>query len=597
MSGRRETYSILSSVRICVRCHPSVSVTIILLYVLQGFTPILLTLSSGAVIDASIRLLGSQDYRPLFSSLSVLLLAVSYDWVSNQLTGLLRLRLQIAVRTKFCPRIVEHISRLNYRYVEDPGTWDLISRVAGHTDESILHAFDSLLSFLSLIQKTAGLFLILLFYAPLSSVGVIVCSLPLTWLSLQGGKASYAGICETQEYRRRYEALSGLLTSRKTAAERTLFGYQLYINKAWEHAYRKWRTVNEGVNIRHFIKAKAGSICLVWIAVFVMLLLIPEAVGGEVPPGLFMALLSNFFALVQLMSWSLAASVSEIAGYHAFFDDMGVLFGLELSERGEISARPEEFLSLEFRNVSFTYPGTSKKVLDGLSFCITRGQSYSFVGANGCGKTTITKLITGLYDDYEGEIFINGVNIREWNHGRIASFFSVVYQDFARYGLSLYENIAVGDDGYLAGKDIGQNDFQEVMHALKLDRAACMLHYGVQTGLGKMKRGSEDLSGGQWQRVAIARGLIGKRPVKILDEPTAALDPLAESALYEMFQEISRKSTTITISHRLASARQTDIIFVIDKGRVCGQGSHEFLYENNSLYRQMYDSQRSWYSA
>ena len=91
--------------------------------------------------------------------------------------------------------------------------------------------------------------------------------------------------------------------------------------------------------------------------------------------------------------------------------------------------------------------------------------------------------------------------------------------------------------------------------------------------------------------------LIGKRPVKILDEPTAALDPLAESALYEMFQEISRKSTTITISHRLASARQTDIIFVIDKGRVCGQGSHEFLYENNSLYRQMYDSQRSWYSA
>ena len=175
------------------------------------------------------------------------------------------------------------------------------------------------------------------------------------------------------------------------------------------------------MNLKSFAKAKLGSISLVLIAIVVMTALIPGVVAGEITIGIFMALVSNIFSLVQLMSWSLLHSVSEIAKYNEFFHDVET-----------------------FTKMDFAYPGTKRKVLDHLSFQISAGKSYSFVGANGCGKTTITKLIAGLYDDYEGQILINGTDIREWGPGRIAGFFSIVYQDFARYGLSLYENIAIG---------------------------------------------------------------------------------------------------------------------------------------------------------
>ena len=199
--------------------------------------------------------------------------------------------------------------------------------------------------------------------------------------------------------------------------------------------------------------------------------------------------------------------------------------------------------------------------------------------------------------DYEGQILINGTDIREWGPGRIAGFFSIVYQDFARYGLSLYENIAIGDVEKLCGDEINLVRFQDVVDMMELGEIVSDLKHGMETKLGKIVRDSEDLSGGQWQRVAIARCLVSDRPVKILDEPTAALDPAAESALYEKFRTINQKYTSVTISHRLASARQTDVIFVIENGRVSGSGSHETLYRENRLYREMYDSQRSWYQG
>ena len=223
-------------------------------------------------------------------------------------------------------------------------------------------------------------------------------------LSLAGGRASYAGISETQGLKRRYEYISRLLTGRDAAEERTLFGWAGYFNGEWESAYKKWLGVNARVNLKSFAKAKLGSISLVLIAIVVMTALLPGVVAGEITIGIFMALVSNIFSLVQLMSWSLLHSVSEIAKYNEFFHDVETFTKMDFREAESVSCELPEFSSLEFRDVTFAYPGTKRKVLDHLSFQISAGKSYSFVGANGCGKTTITKLIAGLYDDYEGQI-------------------------------------------------------------------------------------------------------------------------------------------------------------------------------------------------
>lgn len=256
------------------------------------------------------------------------------------------------------------------------------------------------------------------------------------------------------------------------------------------------------------------------------------------------------------------------------------------------SMPPPVFESLEFVNVSFRYPGTEKLILDQISFKIEPGGHYSFVGANGAGKTTITKLMTGLYDNYSGEILLNGRSLREYSQGDLKAFFHVVYQDFARYYISLGQNIELGNPRKLANGVSVESAAAE----LDLVDVIARLPQGLDTPLGKIKEGGQDLSGGEWQRVAMARAVYNLAPFRILDEPTAALDPLSESRLYEHFEQISQDKTTIFISHRLGSTKLADQIFVIDQGRLAEQGSHDELMSLNGIYADMYQSQRGWYS-
>jgi ATP-binding cassette subfamily B protein len=234
-----------------------------------------------------------------------------------------------------------------------------------------------------------------------------------------------------------------------------------------------------------------------------------------------------------------------------------------------------------------------------LSLCLEGSRHYAVAGINGAGKTTLTKLLTGLYGEYEGEILLNGKNLREYSQGELKGIFAVVYQDFARYFISVAENIALGDQsGGTENDETGSSGTarrEAVLRQIGLEDAVRELPRGADTDLGKIREGGSDLSGGQWQRLAIARALYRPSAVYILDEPTAALDPVAESEVYGMFGTISAGKPTIFITHRLGAARLADEIVVIDQGRVAEQGSHEALMEQGGIYAGMFESQRSWY--
>ena len=171
------------------------------------------------------------------------------------------------------------------------------------------------------------------------------------------------------------------------------------------------------------------------------------------------------------------------------------------------------------------------------------------------------------------------------------AMFSVVYQDFAKYYITLKENIVLGD---VAGTDAGAR-VPAVAGLAGLDETVGELKYGMDTPLGKIKDGGQDLSGGQWQRIAIARSLISRAPVKMLDEPTAALDPISESRVYEEFEKLMRGKTTVFISHRLGSTKLADEILVIDGGKIIERGSHEALISAGGQYAEMFEAQRGWY--
>lgn len=277
---------------------------------------------------------------------------------------------------------------------------------------------------------------------------------------------------------------------------------------------------------------------------------------------------------------------------------VGILELLELSDEMYKGALPLEKRSdneyhIEFRNVSFKYPGSEEYALKGFSLEFKVGERLAIVGRNGSGKTTMIKLLCRLYDPDEGEILVNGVDIKKFRHDEYAKLFSVVFQDYVLFSLMLAENIAADKD---YDGDQVRRCLADVGFAERLEKLG---ERGIESFLYKdyTDEGVE-ISGGEAQKLAIARAIYKEAPFVLLDEPTAALDPLAEAEIYSNFDKIAGDKTAIYISHRLSSCRFCDKIAVFDKGRLVQTGSHEeLLAEEEGVYAALWNAQAKYYEA
>ncbi|HPP36588.1 MAG TPA: ABC transporter ATP-binding protein, partial [Clostridiales bacterium] len=348
------------------------------------------------------------------------------------------------------------------------------------------------------------------------------------------------------------------------------------------------------VSVKNFIKQKMGGIITSILSTAVMFAMLPPVVQGKIDIGMFIGMMGGVFSLSGKLSWGVNWIIEDLARKREYLKDLTEFMKLE--EHDDANTLPDRtmtFRTIEFRNVSFRYPGTEKLILDNISFVIESGKHYAFVGVNGAGKTTVTKLITGLYSNYEGEILVDGRPLRSMSQAEIKGLSSVVYQDFAKYYISMYDNIALG----CLNQEHDRADIENAAGLAGLSDTISRLPDGLDTPLGKIQEKGVDISGGEWQRVAIARGIASSAPLRILDEPTASLDPVSESMVYKKFEQISRGMTTIFISHRLGSTKLADIIYVIADGRIAESGSHEELMEKNGIYAEMFRAQAEWYKT
>ena len=253
-----------------------------------------------------------------------------------------------------------------------------------------------------------------------------------------------------------------------------------------------------------------------------------------------------------------------------------------------IEKRDDKRYELSFYNVSFKYPGSDKYILKDINMTFNIGEKLALVGLNGAGKTTLIKLLLRLYEPTEGEIRLNGIDIGKYDYDEYVQIFSVVFQDFGIFDFPLDENIAASEDVDSARvkKVIDQVGLTELVNSLS-DKEHTLLYHENGDGVA--------LSGGEAQKVAIARALYKDAPFVILDEPTAALDPIAEAEIYENFDTLVGDKTAIYISHRMSSCKFCDRIVVINDGRIEEEGSHDFLMEKNGLYAKMYNTQANYY--
>lgn len=320
---------------------------------------------------------------------------------------------------------------------------------------------------------------------------------------------------------------------------------------------------------------------------YVAMRTLSAAYGPQISFGSFSAIISaneNFMKSFQTMFSEIADFILNLANLEPLYDfyilDSDFEQGLE--EAGD-------FESLVFKNVTFTYPGSDRKIIDNLSFMINKGEKISIVGVNNAGKTTIVKLLLRFFDIDSGEILYNSVNIKKISKKSLYEKITGVFQDFAIMPFTIKENIIVN-------KDFKDNKTDEIIKQLDLDEKIKELPKELDTYLNKdIYENATDLSLGQKQKLAIARALYQDADFLILDEPTASLDPLAESKIYEHFNEMTEGKTAIFISHRMSSSRFTDKILLLDGGKAQAFDSHEKLMTHDNLYSKLYKAQAQYF--
>jgi ATP-binding cassette subfamily B protein len=288
------------------------------------------------------------------------------------------------------------------------------------------------------------------------------------------------------------------------------------------------------------------------------------------------------------------STLSSIADQALFLTDLLAFFEMRptvTSKPGALPAPRPITRGFEFRDVSFVYPGTERLVLSRLNFCLEPGERLALIGQNGQGKTTIVKLMTRLYDPTSGQILLDGIDLRGYDIEDLCKEIGVIFQDFMRYEMTARENIAVGRIEYLHEDDLIRRAAEKSL----ADGVIRRLPLKNEQMLGRRFEGGVDLSGGEWQKLALARAYLRQAQVLILDEPTAALDARAEYEVFERFNELTESKMALFISHRFSTVRMATRIIVLEDGAIIEEGNHERLIARGGRYAEMFELQASSY--
>ena len=574
---------------------PVYSMLRVVLSIIEGLvTAGLLALSVANFVDKALYVInGNGVKRDIYTSLILLLIVFALFTTIGSVEKMVDARIRLDILRRMKPILIKKQAELEYKYIEDDDNWELIARVMRDPAMVLTEGFGAYVLVVQIVISIVSMMGLLIIHVWWAVLIIMAFSVPLFMIALKAGKKNYKAGVDAEKFNRRTEYLDNVLTGRDNIEERTLFNYGEEFINSWKGQYETGRKLQLNVALRQFRTMKTSSFILASLSLLIALTLVNPVIEGDLSSGLFIGIVSTVFGIINKLASQMTSAMERISRTNGYMNDYQAFLKLSRTEDAlSIPQEHEDFQKLEFKNVSFKYPSNNEWTLKNMSFSLEKGKHYAFVGKNGAGKSTITKLITGLYTDYTGEILINGIDIKTLSQAKLKSMFSIVYQDFAKYSISLRDNITVGNINSM-------NSDLKLKNTIKiagLDTLVTQLKNGVDTQLGKVDSDGQDVSGGQWQRIAIARTLFNDAAVRILDEPTSALDPIRESKVYHDFENLMKNKTTIFISHRLGSTKLADNILVIDNGRIIEQGTHELLMKMKGMYSEMYDSQRSWYA-
>ncbi len=530
---------------------------------------------------------GSADIGEILTWGMLLLASLLLSAASGAIRSLSSVYCLRALNRNFTDVVLDKFRRIEYACFEDKDVLDSIERMGTEPQQRIYFLFSRTASALATIVSLVGTAVVFTQISVWFAVIYLFLLAPMLWLDYKWEEELQRLWNTDMPNWRRRTYLSALLADKHAVFELKLFGAVEFVLKKWKFYADTFRHEYVQTKIKSSKYGIFRDLMLAVWAVFVIVSLLTRLTSGAVELGSFTACITSMgtiLGLSQILS-SMFSLVSQDCIIMRHFD---IFMNLpEVHKQAPGGSDVSGGVHIRFHNVRFTYPKTDKPVLQGLSFEIRPGERVALVGENGAGKSTIVKLLCGLYRPTDGDISINGRSIAMLSAAERRAVFSVVFQDYVGYELTLRENVAFGDIEKL-------NNDEAIADALR--RGLWSEDIPLDTNLGKLEDDGIDLSGGQWQRLAVSRALISDASFIILDEPTAALDPVAESRMYETFQSVLRGRGCVMISHRLASARLSDKIIVIDGGCAVQCGAHSELLAKDGLYKEMYTAQSRWYT-
>jgi ATP-binding cassette subfamily B protein len=576
------------------KTSPSLTLINIIVRLLQSAIPLLLLQVGKQIIDNVIAQANTpeKDLTTLWWLISLELGLVLLSDLFNRLITLTDSLVVELYSNRVSVELIEKAAAMELWQLEDPEFYDKLDQAQRQTTART-NLIASVLSQAQDMVTVTFLAFGLLIEEPLLVLLLVAAVVPAFVSELKFSQSSYALSKRWTPERRMLNYLSYIGATNESAKEVKLFNLSGYISSRFTKLAEQFYKDNRSLSIR---RAAWGSLFnLIGTAAYYVAyaIIIYRVVNGMITIG-DLTFLAGSFNRLQGRVQAIFSRFTSITNSALYLQDYFEFIDLEVTpsifqERKETPKRLHK--GITFENVSFRYPGADSYVFQNLSFELHAGEKLALVGRNGSGKTTLIKLLLGLYQPTEGRILLDGIDIRAFDPVEYRTLFSAIFQDFVRYNFTAGENIAVGmidhrDDQTRIEQAAAKSMADEVIEALP---------DGYNQQLGKRFSTGTELSGGQWQKIALARAYMADAEIIILDEPTAALDAQAEYETFLRFVELTRTKTAVIISHRFSTVRMADRIAVLGDGQILELGTHAELMAAGGVYAELFSLQAQGY--
>lgn len=570
----------------------------VFLQILLGFLYTVNIFFYSAIIDAA----GGKKNIFGLSLISIIIVRLFYDVIVNfidkfreYIWNVLDIKQAIYNNQDF----IRRLSKLDLPTYEDPVKNDHIWRTFNRFQMQFKWYLQYITELIQRIVMFVIIMVIFMFGSPLIALIVLITHLIPLFIRAKFGEYTFTIFRADSDTRKKFESLGSIVCSRETLPEIKIFNSFDFFRQQILHLYKVFTSKQLQLFKRSWIVLSFVEGLPIFSIFIFLIFTANQLLANKISTGTFVLLYINVFwfsnNLTQLMN-----SFGQLVSDRGFIHDAVDFYNLKstIAFPNISTEKQHELIQklkkpiITFENVSFAYPSSPDKfVLKDISFSIPNGQNIALIGENGAGKSTMVKLLMRMYDPTKGKILINNVDIKNIPEHILFLLYSTLFQSFGKFNLTIRENLNMATNGKVSD--------EELIKALKLSNAWNYVKNfpnKIDTQLGPQFRGGIDLSGGQWQQLAIAKAFLKKAPILILDEPTSSIDAKAEMEIFDRLIKETEKNTVLFVSHRFSTIKDAQRIIVLDKGMIIEDGTHTFLIKNKGKYEQLYTIQAKRYN-